>query len=68
MDWFKKHADTVIVLGGILSSIFWMNTKFSKVTDRFTAIEKDVAIIKTVLIMENKYPKELAKADVRDSK
>lgn len=63
MEWFKKHVDAVIVLGGILTSVFWMNTKFAKVNDRFTAIEKDVAIIKTVLIMENKYPKELANAD-----
>jgi len=27
------------------------------------SLEKDIAIIKTVLIMEGRYPKELAKAE-----
>ena len=50
MDWFKKHVDTVIVLGGILSAMVWMNQKFS-------AIEKDMAVIKTVLIMKEIMPR-----------
>lgn len=54
MDWFKKHVDTVIILGGILTSIIWMNAKFNN-------IEKDVAVIKAVLIMKNILPPELAK-------
>lgn len=53
MDWFKKHVDTVIVLGGILTSVLWMNAKFS-------LLEKEIAVIKTVLIMKNIYPSELA--------
>lgn len=52
MDWFKKHIDTVIVLGGILSAVLWMNHKFAE-------LEKDMAIIKTVLIMRNIMPPEL---------
>lgn len=39
MDWFKKHTDTVIVLGGILSSVFWMNMKLSDIDKRLTIIE-----------------------------
>lgn len=54
MDWFKKHVDTVIVLGAILSSVLWMNGKFAE-------IEKDITVIKTVLIMKNIMPVELAK-------
>jgi len=54
MDWFKKHVDTVIILGGILTSVIWMNNKFN-------ALEKDVAVIKAVLIMKNIMPQELAK-------
>ncbi len=54
MEWFKKHTDTVIILGAIISSILWMNGKFNE-------IEKEVAIIKTVLIMKNVMPVELAK-------
>ena len=54
MEWVKKHVDTVIVLGGILSSMIWMNGKFSE-------IEKDIAVMKTVLIMKNIMPTELVK-------
>ena len=54
MDWVKKHVDTVIVLGGILSSVLWMNSKFSE-------LEKEIAIIKTVLIMKNIMPIDLAR-------
>lgn len=61
MEWFKKHVDTVIVLTGILGSVLWMNGKFNK-------IDKDVAIIRTVLIMKEVMPKELAKADIKEKK
>ena len=53
MDWFKKHVDTVVVLGAIVSSLVWMNGKFGE-------LEKDIAIIKTVLIMKQIMPCELA--------
>lgn len=53
MDLFKKHVDTVIILTGILASVLWMNGKFNE-------IEKDITIIKTVLIMKNIMPIELA--------
>ena len=53
MEFFKKHVDTVIILTGILASVLWMNGKFNE-------IEKDITIIKTVLIMKNIMPTELA--------
>jgi hypothetical protein len=53
MEWFKKHVDTVVVLGGILGAVFWMNGKFAE-------LEKDMAVVKTVLIMKNIMPQELA--------
>ncbi len=53
MDWLKKHVDTVIILTAIASSILWMNGKFNE-------IEKDIIIIKTVLIMKQIMPTELA--------
>jgi hypothetical protein len=52
MDWLKKHTDTVIVLSAILSSVFWMNSKFGE-------IEKELVVIKTVLIVKGIYPSEL---------
>lgn len=54
MDWMKKHTDTVIVLTALITSMLWMNSKFND-------IEKDMAVIKTVLIMKNIMPTELAK-------
>lgn len=54
MDWFKKHLDTVMVLGGILGSMMWINSEFNR-------IKTDLAIIKTVLIMKGIMPETMAK-------
>jgi hypothetical protein len=56
MDWFKKHIDAVVVISTILGAVMWMNGKFS-------VLEKDMAIIKTVLIMKNLMPSEFAVSD-----
>lgn len=56
MEWFKKHVDTVIILVAFGASLLWMNGKFND-------IEKDMAIIKTVLVMKNILPAELAKKE-----
>ena len=53
MEWFKKHADTVVVLSAIVSSIAWMNGRFSQ-------IDKEILMIKTVLLVKGIYPSELA--------
>ena len=58
MDWFKKHSDTIIILGAFASCFLWLNEKMN---DRFNGIEKDLAIVKTVLILKNIMPAELAK-------
>lgn len=63
MEWFKQHVDTVIVLGAILSSVLWMNGKFSHIDYKFSYIEKEMAIMKTVLIMQKIMPAEMAKTD-----
>ena len=56
MEWFKKHTDTAIILGAFASSILWMN-------GRFNTIEKDIVMIKTVLILKNIMPTDLAKVE-----
>lgn len=53
-DWFKKHTDTVIILAAFATSVLWMNGKFN-------SIERDMAIMKTVLVMKNIMPMEMAK-------
>jgi hypothetical protein len=66
MDWFKKHTDTIIVLGGILSTVIWMNGKFTDVHSRLNEIEKDIVMVKTVMIMQKIMPQELAvKEDIK---
>lgn len=60
MDWFKKHVDTVIILGGIISSLIWMNGKFADIQKNFSMIEKEIAVVKACLIMKNIMPAELA--------
>ena len=57
MDWFKKHADTIVILGSFALCFWTMN---EKINDRFNVIDKDLAVIKTVLIMKDIMPKELA--------
>jgi hypothetical protein len=66
-NFIKKHVDTVVILGGIISSILWMNGKFNDVdekffrlTDRLYSIENRVTKIETVLIMKSIYPSELS--------
>ncbi len=61
MEWFKKHVDTVIILTAFAASTLWINGKFNEVEQRFSQLEKDIAIIKTVLIMKGIMPTELAK-------
>lgn len=56
MEWFKKHTDTVIILAAFGASMLWMNGKFND-------LEKDIVMIKTVLIIKNIMPSDLAKAE-----
>lgn len=67
MDWFKKHVDTVIVLGGILASISWMNGKFNTIDQRFISIEKRfsevenrLTKIETIIYIKGLVSQELA--------
>lgn len=57
MDWFKKHTDAVMVVGAILGAVLWMNGEFNE-------IRKDLAVIKTVLIMKGILPESLAKTNI----
>lgn len=52
--WFKKHSDTVIILGAILSSFLWMHGKFNALENRLTRIE-------TVMILKGIMPDTMVK-------
>ena len=60
MDWFKKHGDTMIIIGTFAMCFWNMNEKFN---ERFNTLEKDLTAIKTFLIMRNIMPTELAHKD-----
>lgn len=67
MEWFKKHVDTVIILSAFAASVLWMNGKFNgidkefaKVQGDFAVILQEIAVMKTVMIMKNIMPAELA--------
>lgn len=60
MDWFKKHADTALILGAFATSVLWMNGKFNELEKEIASLKTDIAIIKTVLIMKQIMPSELA--------
>jgi hypothetical protein len=62
MEWFSKHVDTVVILTAFASAVLWMNGKFNELDARSASMEKDIAIIKTVMVTKNIMPCELAKA------
>lgn len=64
MDWFKKHVDTVIVLGGILTAVIWMNGKFSEIDVKLSEVNNRLVVIETTLILKGIMPKELAQKEL----
>lgn len=55
MNWLNKHADAIAVITAIVLSALWMNNNFKD-------LEKDIAVIKAVMIMQKIMPAELAKS------
>jgi hypothetical protein len=67
----KKHIDIMIILGGVLASVLWMNasvnslkTDLKKDIEEFrkdiNSLRNDITIVKTVLIMKDIMPVHLA--------
>ncbi len=58
MDWMKKHVDTVVVLGGIVGALVWMNGKFDDTNEKFNAkfykLEQDIALVNKDIALINK--------------
>jgi len=57
METIRKHGETLLIMvsvvGSILTSTLWLNSKFNE-------LEKDILVIKTVLVMKNIMPSEIA--------
>ncbi len=55
-SWFAKHVDTIIILGTFATCFWTLNEKIDR-------IDKDLAVVKTVLIMKNIMPQEMARCE-----
>jgi len=55
----KKHVDTIIVIGGILSSVLWMNGKFNNIDVKIASLENRLTRIETVLIVKDIATKDM---------
>lgn len=57
MEWFKRHVDTLIILGGIL---LWMSGKFGEIEKELFKLDKEISVIKAVMIIKHILPPDLA--------
>lgn len=62
-NWFKKHSETIMVIASLFGGFLWMDSKFDKVNDRLSSLDRDVAVIKTVLSIKGINCTELAKKE-----
>jgi hypothetical protein len=58
-NFLKKHADTISIIISIIIAMGWINTKFTSVENKIVTLEKEMAIVKTVLFMQKILPSEL---------
>jgi len=66
MKWFKEQSglvNLIAIVTAFCASFLWLNGKFNDLEREMRTIEKDVAIVKAVLIMKNIMPMELAKSE-----
>lgn len=59
MDW-KKHMDTIVILGAIITTFLWINHNINSIDRRLTIIE-------TVMIMKNIMPCEMVAKGERNA-
>lgn len=50
--WFQKHADTTVVLAGILASVLWMNASIARLEEKITSLDKRITVIETILMLQ----------------
>ena len=59
-NWFKEHADTIVILGSFAICFWNLNEKLN---DRFSSLDTRLTVIETVMVLKNIMPSELAKCD-----
>lgn len=67
MELLKMKSDTIIVMAtlisGMLGITMWLNSQFNNVHKDISELRTDMAIIKTVMIINKIMPIELAQAE-----
>jgi len=62
-SWFKEHGDAVAIILSVfisvLSGVMWINGKFND-------IEKDIAVMKTILQYKNIMKNQIAKYEDKE--
>lgn len=72
-EWLREHVELFSIAALIFSGFLWMNGKFNDIDRRFadadkqfiegiSEVKQEIAVMKTVLIIKNIMPSELAKA------
>jgi len=62
----KKHIDTIVIVGAIMSCVLWMNGRFNEIDNRFHDLENRLTKIETVLIVKNIFPSELSSNPIEE--
>ena len=60
MDWVKKRAEIVVLIGALFSGFLWMNGKFNDMERRFSEIENRLTRIETIIYVKGLISQELA--------
>lgn len=63
LDFLKRHSDAIAVLTAIFGVFVWLNVQFSSMDRRLSELEKEIAVVKTVMIMRNIMPPDMAARD-----
>jgi hypothetical protein len=67
MDWFKKHSELIGAIIAVFGGFIWIHGEIKDVRKELSAeiydLKKDMTIIKTVLMMKDILPRELAATD-----
>ena len=58
---FSKYRDIITFIISMMGAFYWLNSEFKEVNRNIMQIETELATIKTVLIMKQIMPIELAK-------
>jgi hypothetical protein len=71
MEFFKKHVDSIAVMGTVICAALWMtgqihqvqremDSRFARLDKEMSNLDKEISIVKTVLLMKNIMPPDLA--------